>query len=141
MSFRGLGAWACLLLLIGCSEEKSPPVEWFLEDTSRIASTLRYCNSIKNKPHYTWCTNANSAAVTLQLRAEEKKRQGRLEQLRQAPYGVRLVDWYEHNPEALSAVIELCNNAFERRISESDFGMTCTIASRARMGSILRRVQ
>jgi hypothetical protein len=141
MSFRGLGAGACLLLLIGCSEEPSPPVEWFLEDASRIASTLRYCNSIKNKPHYTWCSNANSAAVTLQLRSEEKERQARLEQLRQAPYGVRLIDWYDHNPEALSAVVELCNNAFERQIQESDFGMICTIASQARAGAVLRRLR
>ncbi|MBK5539039.1 hypothetical protein JFV28_23545 [Pseudomonas sp. TH05] len=140
MGVRGWMVAGCLLLA-GCSEEKSPPVAWFLEDTSRLFSTLRACDSVKNKPHYSWCNNANLAAMTLRQRSEERERRERLERLNQAPYRVKLIYWYGLNPDALSAVLEVCRNAMERQMLESDFAMGCTLASQARLSNIMRKLQ
>ncbi|WP_156882683.1 hypothetical protein [Pseudomonas sp. CF161] len=140
MGVRGWMVAGCLLLA-GCSEEKSPPVAWFLEDSSRIYSTLRACDSVRSKPHYSWCSNANMAAMTLQRRFEEKERQERLERLNQAPYRVKLIYWYGLNPDALSAVLEVCRNAMERQMLESDFGMACIMANQARLSHIMGKLQ
>ena len=79
--------------------------------------------------------------MTLRQRSEEKQRQERQERFNQAPYRVKLTYWYGLNPDALSAVLEVCRNAMERQMLESDFAMGCTLASQARLSNIMRKLQ
>jgi hypothetical protein len=73
-------------ILVGCGDDEAPPVQWFMDNPSEINRALISCNhstKYNPMPHYTWCSNAKLASITISMRLRDLEKEKKAWQLQE----------------------------------------------------------
>jgi hypothetical protein len=126
-------------ILVGCGDDEAPPVQWFIDNPSEINRALISCNhstKYNPMPHYTWCSNAKLASITISMRRQDLEKEESLATARDTPENLKTIHWYEGNSHARQAKLNECKISAGKGDVEFDRG--CFKATRAAMNQYVR---